>query len=68
VKADVSQPGALEQRLERAVAEVGGVDEGPGLPREARTLRDTTLRILGCWDPLFARRVLLLSYSTSPPK
>ena len=32
VKADVSQPSALEQRLERAVAEVGGVDEGPGLP------------------------------------
>jgi hypothetical protein len=31
VKADVSQPGALEQRLERAVAEVGGVDEGAAL-------------------------------------
>ena len=29
MKIDVSQPGALAQRLERAVAEIGGLMRGP---------------------------------------
>jgi hypothetical protein len=34
VEADVRQTGLLEQGLEGAVTEVGGVDKGPALRRE----------------------------------
>jgi hypothetical protein len=39
VEADVWQLGTLEQRLEGAVAEVGGVDEGSDLRSEDETAR-----------------------------